>query len=154
VDGSTAVSLGWADEFVASSGALPRAVAAAREFADGGRPVPRRDWNALAAGWKEELALLIARPEVRVLLEAPTPEKESAGNLRAARLAAARDALLAMRHGFKHGFEEGLRNDARLFGAVAASPGGQEWVGRFLAKDASQSSFLTILPPEEPGGKK
>jgi len=154
VDGSTAVSLGWADEFVPSSGALPRAVAAAREFSAGFRPVPRRDWDALAAGWKEELSLLFARPEVRGLLEAPTPGKESAGNLRAARLAAARDALFAMKHGFERGFEEGLCNDARMFGAVAASPGGQEWVGRFLAKDAAQSSFLTILPPSEPGGKK
>jgi len=151
VDGSTAVSLGWADEFVPSSGALPRAVAAAHEFAAGLRPVPRRDWNALAAGWKEELSRLFARPEVRSILEAPTPGKESAGNLRAARLAAGRDALLAMRHGFERGFEEGLRNDARLFGAVAASPGGQEWVGRFLAKDAAQSSFLTILPSPDPG---
>ncbi|MBP2685401.1 MAG: Enoyl-CoA hydratase/isomerase, partial [Deltaproteobacteria bacterium] len=154
VDGSTAVSLGWADEFVPSSGALPRAVAAAREFAAGVRPLPRRDWNALAASRKEELSLLFSRPEVRGLLEAPTPEMESAGNLRAARLAAARDALLAMRHGFERGFEEGLRNDARLFGAVAASPGGQEWVGRFLAKDAAQSSFLTILPPSDPGEER
>jgi hypothetical protein len=86
---------------------------------------------------------------VREILEAPTPGKESAENLRASRLAAARDALLAMKHGFEHGFGEGLRNDARMFGAVAASPGGQEWVGRFLAKDAAQSSFLTILPPDQ-----
>ena len=91
---------------------------------------------------------------MKAILEAPTPGKETAGNLRAARLAAARDALLAMKHGFERGFEEGLRNDARMFGAVAASPGGQEWVGRFLAKDAAQSSFLTILPPDEPGGRK
>ena len=147
VDGGTAVSLGWADEFAPSSAALPRAIAVARAFAAGERPVPRRDWNALAAGRKEELARLFTRPEVKAILEAPTPGKETAGNLRAARLAAARDALLAMRHGFERGFEEGLRNDARMFGAVAASPGGQEWVGRFLAKDAAQSSFLTILPP-------
>src|SRR5512141_2413751 len=53
VDGSIAVSLGWADEFVPSSGALPRAVAAAREVAAGGRPVPRRAWTALAAGRTE-----------------------------------------------------------------------------------------------------
>jgi hypothetical protein len=59
-----------------------------------------------------------------------------------------------MKHGFERGFAEGLRNDARVFGAVAASPGGQEWVGRFLAKDAAQSSFLTLLSPLEPGGKK
>ena len=99
---------------------------------------------------KEELAGLLARPEVMAILEAPTPGKESAGNLRAARLAAGRDTLLAMKHGYEHGFGEGLRNDARMFGAVAASPTGQEWVGRFLAKDAAQSSFLTLLPPAEP----
>ncbi|MCR4309386.1 MAG: SDR family NAD(P)-dependent oxidoreductase [Deltaproteobacteria bacterium] len=154
VDGDTAVSLGWADEFVPSSAALSRAVAVARDFAAGGRPVPRRNWDALAGGRKEELARLFARPEVTAILEAPTPGKETAGNLRAARLAAARDALLAMKHGFERGFEEGLRNDARMFGAVAASPGGQEWVGRFLAKDAAQSSFLTLLPPAESGEKK
>ncbi|MGZ9197155.1 MAG: hypothetical protein ACXW4I_12110, partial [Candidatus Deferrimicrobiaceae bacterium] len=102
-------------------------------------------------GGKEEVARLFARPEVKAILEAPTPGKESAGNVRAARLAAARDALLAMKHGFERGFGEGLRNDARMFGAVAASPCGQEWVGRFLAKDPAQSSFLTILPPEESG---
>jgi len=43
-----------------------------------------------------------------------------------------------------------LRNDARMFAAAAASPGGQEWVGRFLAKDPAQSAFLTILPPSTP----
>ncbi|MBP2675743.1 MAG: Enoyl-CoA hydratase/isomerase, partial [Deltaproteobacteria bacterium] len=150
VDGNAAVSLGWADEFVPSSVALPRAVAAARDFAAGGRPVPRRDWDALAGGRAEELALLFARPEVQAILEAPTPGRETAGNVRAARLAAARDALLAMKHGFAHGFAEGLRNDARMFGAVAASFGGQEWVGRFLEKDAAQSSFLTLLPQTEP----
>lgn len=149
VDGSTAVALGWADEFVPSSAALPRAIAVARAFAAGERPVPRRDWDALATGRQEELARLFDRPEVKAILEAPTPGKETAGNLRAARLAAARDALLALKHGFEQGFAEGLRNDARIFGAVAASPGGQEWVGRFLAKDAAQSSFLTLLPPAE-----
>ena len=151
VDGSSAVSLGWADEFVPSSTSLPRAIAAARDFAAGARTVPRRNWDGLARSRAEEVAHLFARPEVKAILEAPTPGKESAGNLRAARLAAARDALLAMKYGFEHGFEEGLRNDARIFGAVAASPGGQEWVGRFLAKDAAQSSFLTILPPVESG---
>ena len=152
MDGSTAVSLGWADEFVPSSSSLPHAIAVASAFAAGGRPIPRRDWDALSDGGKEELSRLFTRPEVTAILAAPTPGKDAAGNLRAARLAAARDALLAMKHGYEHGFGEGLRNDARMFGAVAASPGGQEWVGRFLAKDAAQSSFLTILPPDEPGG--
>jgi enoyl-CoA hydratase len=154
VDGSTAVSLGWADEFVPSSASLARAVAVARDFAGGGRPVPRRNWDGLARERGEELASLFARPEVKAILAAPTPGKDIAGNLRPARLAAARDALLAMKHGFARGFDEGLRNDAKMFGDVAASPGGQEWVGRFLAKDAAQSSFLTLLPPDDRGGKK
>jgi enoyl-CoA hydratase len=149
VDGQAAVSLGLADEFAPSASALPRAVAVARDFAAGTRAVPRRDWDALAAAQEEELSRLLGRPEVRAILDAPTPGKETAGDLRAARLAAARDALLAMRHGYRQGFADGLRNDARVFGAVAASPGGQEWVGRFLAKDPAQSSLLTLLPPAE-----
>ena len=149
VDGHAAISMGLADEFAPSAAALPKAVAVAREFAEGRRSVPRRNWDSIAAGQKQELSRLFERPEVRGILDAPTPGKESAGNLRAARLAASRDALVAMRYGYERGFAEGLRNDARMFGAIAASPGGQEWVGRFLAKDPAQSSFLTLLPPEE-----
>jgi enoyl-CoA hydratase len=149
VDGHAAVSVGLADEFAPSAAALPRAVAAAREFAEGLRQAPRRNWDVIASGQKEELSSLLSRPEAREILDAPTPGKEAAGNLRSARVAAARDSLLAMRYGYEHGFALGLRNDARMFGAVAASPGGQEWVGRFLAKDPVQSSFLTLLPPLE-----
>ena len=36
--------------------------------------------------------------------------------------------------------------EAILFGRIAASPGGQEWIDRFLAKDPLQGSFLTLLP--------
>ncbi|GAB4229586.1 MAG: hypothetical protein OHK0028_03780 [Deltaproteobacteria bacterium] len=151
VDGSAAVSLGWADEFVPSCTALPRAVEAARDFAAGIRPLPRRDWDAIARDLRARMSRLFDRPEVRRILGSPTPGKENAGDLRVARLAAARDALVAMKFGFEHGFVEGLRNDAKAFGAVTASPGGQEWVGRFLAKDPAQSSFLTLLPPPDPG---
>lgn len=146
VDGASAVAMGLADEFVPSAAALPRAVITVREFADGRRAWKARDWDGIAAAQREELSLLLARPEIRGILSSSTPAKENA-DLPSARRAAARDALLAMKHGYDHGFAEGLRNDARMFGAVAASPGGQEWVGRFLAKDAAQSSFLTILPP-------
>jgi len=147
VDGAAAVGTGLADEFASSSAALPRAVAVVREFASGVRETPRRNWDGIASAQKEELDLLFVRPEVRDVLEARTPAKEPAPDLRSSRRAAARDALLAMRYGYEHGFGAGLRNDARSFGAVAASPGGQEWIGRFLAKDPAQSSFLTILPP-------
>ena len=149
VDAHAAVAMGLADEFASSAAALQRAFAVARDFAEGRRAVPRRNWDDIAAAQKEELSRLFARPVVRAILDAPTPEKGGAANLRASRLAAARDALVAMRHGYERGFAEGLRNDARMFGAVAASPGGQEWVGRFLAKDPAQSSFLTLLPPAE-----
>jgi len=53
--------------------------------------------------------------------------------------------VIAIRAGYELGFEKGLRNDARLFGMIAASPGGQIWIERFLAKDPKQSSFLTLL---------
>jgi len=56
VDGSTAVSLGWADEFVPSSASLSGRSPPARDFAAGNRPLPRREWDALAGRWKEELA--------------------------------------------------------------------------------------------------
>lgn len=151
VDGATAVSLGWADEFRPACTALPRAVEAVRDFASGRRMLPRRNWDALAGQWAAELGRLSARREVRAILDSPTPGEETAGNIRSARLAAARDALRAMRFGFEHGFVEGLKNDAKSFGTVAASPAGQEWVGRFLRKDPVQSSFLALLPPEDPG---
>ena len=158
VDAHVAVAIGLADEFAPSASALPRAVAVARDFAAGRSAAPRRDWDAIAAGQKGELARLFGRPDVRAILDAPTPGKDQAGDLRASRLAAARDALVAMRHGYERGFADGLRNDARMFGAVAASPGGQEWVGRFLSKDPAQSSLLTLLPPadaeEQPVTKK
>ena len=54
-----------------------------------------------------------------------------------------------MRHGYERGFHAGLANDARAFGDAVAAPAGQEWVRRFVEKDARQSSFLTILPPAD-----
>jgi enoyl-CoA hydratase len=155
VDGSAAVAMGLADELATSAAALPRAISVARSLADGERSANRRDWDGIGAAQREELALLLERPEVREILAFPAPSNENASDLVAARRAAAREALQAMRHGYDHGFAEGLRNDARRFGAVAASPAGQEWVGRFLSKDPSQSSFLAILPPmASPGGRR
>ncbi len=51
-----------------------------------------------------------------------------------------------MRDGWELDITAGLANDARLFGQVVASPSGQYWCGRFLAKDPAQQSFLTQLP--------
>jgi hypothetical protein len=64
-----------------------------------------------------------------------------------ARRYAARFALEALRSGYEDGFEAGLANDARLFGEVATAESGRHWVGRFLAKDPRQSSFVTLLSP-------
>lgn len=147
IDAQAALGIGLADEFASSASALSRAVRVARELADGTRPVARRDWDAIAAAQRDELEALLSRPEVREILRAATPAPGEAKVLRAARLAAGRDVLLAMEYGYRHGFEQGLRNDAKLFGAIAASPSGQEWINRFLAKERTQSSFLTLLPP-------
>jgi len=153
VDGAAAVRLGLADEFAPSATALPRAVAVARELARGTRSPNRRDWDAIAQAQRKEMALLLARPDVLEILASGATSKESAGDLRAARRAATREALEAMRSGYERGFAAGLRDDSRRFGAIAASAAGQEWVGRFLSKDPAQSSFLAILPPTpSPGG--
>ncbi len=150
VDAFGAVATGLADEFCPSATALSRAVALGAEFASGARSLPRRDWDALAAARRAELDALLARADVREILEAPSPDAASAAELGAARRAAARDAIRAMAFGFEKGFAEGLSNDARAFGAVTVSPGGQEWIRRFLAKDPSQSSFLALLDPAGP----
>ncbi|MBN1652346.1 MAG: enoyl-CoA hydratase/isomerase family protein [Deltaproteobacteria bacterium] len=145
INAQTALEIGLADAFAPSATALSRAFEVARAFVRGERPLPRKQWDLLAERQKAELDELLAMPEIRSILQAPTPDKIRAEEVRAARLAAARDVLLAIRAGYELGFEPGLRNDARLFGAIASSPGGQEWIARFLAKDPQQSSFLTLL---------
>ena len=145
VDAFAAVDMGLADEFRPSATALSRGVALAMDVASGATRLPRRDWDALAAARREELGALMARPDVGEILSAPSPDAASAADLRAARRAAARDAIRAMTYGFENGFAAGLVNDARAFGAVTASPGGQEWIRRFVAKDPSQSSFVALL---------
>ena len=147
IDGFAAVAAGLADEFLPAAVALGRAVIAASDIAAGRRALARRDWDALASARQDALRALLSRAEVRELLAAPSPDASTASDLAAARRAAAREAIQAMAFGFENGFEAGLANDARAFGAVTASPGGQEWVRRFLAKDPSQSSFLMLFDP-------
>ena len=78
-------------------------------------------------------------------MAAPTPAQSESENMRAARMASARDTLTAIKYGYEHGFEQVLlmtpfiREDRRL-------SCGQEWIDRSLAKDPLQSSFLTLLP--------
>jgi len=146
VDGYTAVSWGLADEFVPSATALSVAVRHARGFVPGERTVPRKDWDAIGARQMDALRRCLEREEIRNILSAPHPGPEEAKDILAARKAAARGALLAMKYGYENGFSSGLENDARAFGEITASPGGQEWVGRFLGKDPKQSSFLELVP--------
>jgi enoyl-CoA hydratase len=146
VDAFTAVKIGLADEFAPSATALVRAYTVARQFIEGERPLPPKEWDKKGRMQKGELKDFFARPDVKRLLTAPTPSASRAGNLRAARMASARATLLAIRYGYDNGFEQGLKNDAVWFGKIAASFAGQEWINRFLAKDPQQSSFLTLLP--------
>ena len=149
VDGYAAVEMGLADEFVPSATALSVAVRRARGFLPGGKSLPRKDWDAIAAGQKEALDRFFGRRDIRAILASPVPGPEEAKEIRAARKAAAKGALLAMKFGYENGFSSGLANDARAFGEITASPAGQEWVGRFLSKDPLQSSFLELVPPKE-----
>jgi enoyl-CoA hydratase len=144
VDGDTAVAWGLADEFVPSATALSVAVERARAFLSG-VAVPRKDWDAIAADQKGDLLRFFEREDVREILAAPLPGPEDAKDLRAARKAAAKGALLAMKFGYENGFSSGLENDAMAFGENTASHAGQEWVGRFLGKDPLQSSFLELI---------
>lgn len=146
VDGRTALDMGLADVFYPASTALRSAFQVALELARGIRPLARRDWDRIAGNQHAELARLFAEPAVAELLAAPDPAPDQRTDLRTARRYAARVALEALRTGYEQGFAAGLANDARLFGRVTAAPTGQEWVGRFLAKDPRQAAFLTLLP--------
>ncbi len=148
VDAHEAVRIGLVHEFHPACTALARAFVVARELVSGAMEQQRSDWAALAAAQAAELADFYGSDDIAELLESAAPSEANAGDIRAARSYAARIALDAMRFGYDRGFAAGLENDARLFGEVVSSASGQHWVGRFLAKDPEQSSFLTLLPPQ------
>ncbi len=145
MDGRTAVSIGLADEFAISSTALLRAARMAQQLIAGERSVERPDWDAIAYSQLKDLDNLLKSRQVTELIASPKPDSEKARDLKSARRYAAQFVLNAMKFGYQNGFEKGLENDARLFGDIAGSPSGQEWIGRFLAKDPEQSAFLTLL---------
>ena len=146
VGGSEALRIGLVDELQPSSTAFARAFEVARSLMSGDIALERADWATLAAAQAADIERLYASSEIVDLLGSASPGAADVGDLRAARRYAARIALEAMRYGYEHGFTAGLENDARLFGAVGACPSGQHWVGRFLAKDPVQMSFLELLP--------
>ncbi len=142
-----ALRLGLVDEMAHPGTALRAAFHAARAFIEGRRKPPRRDWDALSARQKAQLKTLLKHPTLQALLSAAEAPADDALDLAAARRFASRYAIRALEVGYRDGFKKGLKNDAKLFGEVAASASGQEWIRRFLDKDPRQSAFLTILPP-------
>jgi enoyl-CoA hydratase len=140
-----ALAIGLADEFAPAATALAAAFRAAQAFAAGRRKLRRRDWDAIGARQQAQVRRLLKRPEVAALLDAEPPGPDGAADLKAARTWAARYVLMALEQGYRSGFARGLKQDARLFGEIAASPSGQEWIGRFIDKDPRQSQFLTLL---------
>jgi enoyl-CoA hydratase/carnithine racemase len=147
VGGRRAVAIGLADAFCPSATALREAFGVARGMAEGTRPLRRRLWDALADARRNELNELLESPEIVPFLSATAPDAETAADLKSARAYAARVAIEALQLGYGKGFDAGLDNDARLFGAVTSSPSGQYWVERFLNKDPIQSSLLALLTP-------
>jgi 3-hydroxyacyl-CoA dehydrogenase/enoyl-CoA hydratase/3-hydroxybutyryl-CoA epimerase len=145
IDGREAVSLGLADEFASASAALACAFRTAQAMAAGKKRVPARDWDAIAARQASKLRRLLAAPEAKAILAAGPPSRDRIADPLAARTYAAGYVLKAIEYGYAAGFRKGLRSDARLFGEVAASPTGQEWIRRFIEKDPIQSAFMKIV---------
>jgi len=142
-----ALRMGLVDEVAPSGTALRAAFLSARAFIEGRKKPRRRDWDALAARQKAQLKALLKDPTVRDVMTSAAAHADAAADLRAARRFASQYAIRALDYGYRAGFKKGLKNDAKLFGEVAASPSGQEWIRRFIEKDPRQSSFMTILPP-------
>jgi enoyl-CoA hydratase len=147
VGGREALRLGLADEFVSSSTALLAAYRVAEACISGKKKLPGKDWDAIAGRQTGQMKALMKMPRVQGFLSAPAPGQDAAQDLAAAREFAAKYVFKSLEYGYKAGFKKGLKHDAKLFGEVAASPSGQEWIRRFIDKDPRQSSFLTILTP-------
>ncbi len=150
IGGRKALSIGLADEFHHSSTALARAFRVAGEMVSGRRKASAKTWDDIAARQRGELALLMEEEAVRDILSAPPPAGEAIRSIKAARSYAARFAVEAIRYGYENGFTKGLENDARLFGEIAASASGQEWIRRFIDKDPKQGAFMTLLGSAKP----
>jgi enoyl-CoA hydratase len=142
-----ALRVGLVDEIAPSGTALRAAFQAARAFIEGRRKPPRQDWDAVSVRQKGQLKTLLKHPTVQEWVSAAGTRAHEALDLAAARRFASGYAIRALEYGYRAGFKKGLKNDATLFGEVAASASGQEWIRRFIDKDPRQSTFLTILPP-------
>jgi enoyl-CoA hydratase len=139
-----ALRIGLVDEVAPAATALAAAFRAVRDFIEGKKKPPRKNWDALAARQQSQLKSLMKHPTVQELMS-PAVQALDPADLREARRFASRYAIQALEYGYRAGFKKGLKNDAALFGEVAASASGQEWIRRFLDKDPRQSAFYTIL---------
>jgi len=82
----------------------------------------------------------------------PDPGKGDRGNLRAARLAAARDALLAMKHGFERGSRKACATTQRSSAPSPPPPAARN--GRsFPRKGRHPVVVHDLLPRPNPGGR-
>jgi enoyl-CoA hydratase len=147
IGGREALRLGLADEFAPSATALLAAYRVAEACISGKKKLPGKNWDAIAVRQAGKMKAVMKMPRVQGLLSSPAPGQDAAPDLAAAREFAAKYVFKALEYGYKTGFKKGLAHDAKLFGEVAASPSGQEWIRRFIDKDPRQSSFLTILTP-------
>ena len=147
IGGREALRLGLADEFAPSATALLAAYRVAEACISGKKKLPGKNWDAIAVRQAGKMKAVMKMPRVQGFLSSPAPGQDAAQDLAAAREFAAKYVFKALEYGYKAGFKKGLTHDAKLFGEVAASPSGQEWIRRFIDKDPRQSSFLTILTP-------
>jgi enoyl-CoA hydratase len=149
INGRRAVSIGLADEFVAASTALYKAFKLAQKFANKDKRFKRMDWDCVSKSQKSLIGNLLGESKIKKLSAVKTPNNETAKNLVNARKYAAKIIIESICYGYKFGFIKGLQNDAQLFGTIAASASGQEWIRRFINKDPLQSSYLMLLEPEK-----
>jgi len=147
IGGREALRLGLADAFAPSATALLAAYRVAEACISGKKKLPCKNWDAIALRQAGKMKAVMKMPRVQGFLSSPAPGQDAAQDLTAAREFAAKYVFTALEYGYKAGFKKGLTHDAKLFGEVAASPSGQEWIRRFIDKDPRQSSFLTILTP-------
>jgi len=149
IDADTARSAGLVDEVVTGSvDVLSRSVELARAFIDSGvdnahRPdsAPRR--GALAAAFGERRELLERWEErggasLDHALADPEIERILRQGKHAGRAPALTRAIAAVREGWEHGLEVGLRNEAELFAHAIVDPtGGKTGIRAFLDKRAA-----------------
>ncbi|GAB4245460.1 MAG: hypothetical protein Kow00129_05410 [Thermoleophilia bacterium] len=144
IDARTALEIGLIHEVRPAATALRRGYELARRRPN--ESGQARTPNFRERDFRQELNRLLADPEVRALKTTPLCSVAEASDQLRARRAAAAQALQAITEGLNLELDEALERDSLRFGRIVASPGGQFWIERFLAKDPRQGDFLPLLP--------